>query len=89
MDESYGSLRMMLNLSFRYDNKPWLGQAGSLQRPPVVVTTQTIGNIEDSLDEICKNWILWMKELWQFYKVVIKIYSGGCNKLQTNLSKVF
>ena len=55
MDESYGSLRMMLNLSFRYDNKPWLGQAGSLHLPPVVVTLGVIGNFEDSVYEICKN----------------------------------
>ena len=54
MKESYDNLRMLLNLGLRYDNIPWLGRAGSLDLPPVVLTTQTIGNFEDSLDEICK-----------------------------------
>ena len=54
MKESYDNLRMLLNLGLRYDNIPWLGWAGSLHLPPVVLTTQTIGNFEDSLDEICK-----------------------------------
>ena len=54
MEESYGNLGMLLNLGLRYDNIPWLGRAGSLHLPPVVLTTQTIGNFEDSLDEICK-----------------------------------
>ena len=55
MNESYGSLRMMLNLGLRYDNLPWLGPDGSLHLPPVVVTPGMVGHIEDSVYEICKN----------------------------------
>ena len=47
MDESYGSLMMMLILGLRYDNIPWLGQARRLHLPPVVVTPWMKGNFED------------------------------------------
>ena len=55
MDESYGSLRMLLNLGLKYDNLPWLDRAGSLHLPPVLLTPGMIGNFEDSLYEIFKN----------------------------------
>ena len=49
MDESYGSLMMILNVDLRYDNTPWLGQARSLHLPPVVLTPWMKGNYEDIL----------------------------------------
>ena len=49
IDESYGNLMMMLKLCMRYDNLLWLGRAGSLHRPPVVLTPGMIGNFEDSV----------------------------------------
>ena len=52
MDESYGSLRMMLSFGLRYNNLPWLGRAGSLHLPPVVLTPRMIGHFEDSVYEI-------------------------------------
>ena len=59
MDESYGSLRMMLNLGMRCNNILWLGQAGSLNLPPVVLTPGMGGHVEDSVYEICKNLDIW------------------------------
>ena len=55
MDERFVSLRMMVNLGLRYNNIPWLGRAGNLHLPPVVLTPGMIGNFEDSLYEIFKN----------------------------------
>ena len=66
MDESYGSLRMILNLSFRCDNKTWLGRAGSLHLPPVVLTPGMIGNLRIVCMRFITTWILWMKELCRF-----------------------
>ena len=45
----------MLNLGLRYKNLLWLGRAGSLHRPPVVLTPRMIGHFEDSVYEISKN----------------------------------
>ena len=53
MDERYDSFDM--NLSFRCDNKPWLGQAGSLHLPTVVLTPGMKGKFEDSVYEIHNN----------------------------------
>ena len=58
MDESYVSLMRMLSLSLRYDNLPRLGRAGSLHLPPVVLTPWMKGNFDNSVEEICTNWIL-------------------------------
>ena len=55
MDDGFGSLRMMVNLGFRYNNLPWLGRAGNLHLPPVVLTPGILGQFEDSVYEICKN----------------------------------
>ena len=49
MDESYGSLMIILNVDLRYDNTPWLGQARSLHLPPVVLIPWMKGNYEDIL----------------------------------------
>jgi hypothetical protein len=54
MDERFSGLRMMVNLGFRYNNLPWLGRAGNLHLPPVVVTPGIIGHFGDSVYEICK-----------------------------------
>ena len=76
MDESYGSLRMILNLSFRCDNLPLLGRAGGLHLPPVVLTPRMIGHLRIVCLIFITTWILWIKELCRFKSVVIKIYSG-------------
>ena len=73
MNESYGSLMMMMNLGLRYDNIPWLGWAGSFHLPPVVLTPWMKGNFEDSVDEICTNWIFWMRGLCQLKTFVREI----------------
>ena len=69
MDETYDSLMMMLSLGLRYDNIPWLGRAGSLHLPPVVLTPWMKGSFENSVDDICTNWILWICGFCQFYHV--------------------
>ena len=55
MDESYGSLRMMLNLGLSYKNILWLGLAGSLHLPLLVLSLGVVGHFEDSVSEISKN----------------------------------
>ena len=52
MDDRFGSLRMMWNLGFRYNNLPWLGWAGKLHLPTVVLTPGIIGHFEDSMFQI-------------------------------------
>ena len=46
---------MMLSVGLGYNNLLWLGRAGSLHRPPVLLTPGMIGHFEDSVYEICKN----------------------------------
>ena len=55
MDESNGSLRMMLNFGLIYNNIQWQIRAGSLHLPPAELTHGVIGHFEDSVYEICKN----------------------------------
>ena len=55
MDESNGSLRMMLNFGLIYNNIQWQIRAGSLHLPPAELTHGVIGNFEDSVYEIRKN----------------------------------
>ena len=76
MDESYGSLRMILNLSFRCDNLPWLGRAGGLHLPPVVLTPGMICHLRIVCMIFIPTWLLWIKELCRLKSDVIKIYSG-------------
>ena len=82
MDERFVSLRMMVNLGLRYDNIPWLGRAGNLHLPPVVLTPGMIGHFEDSGYGICKNLDIMDERIVSVLKSCFKIYSGGCNKLQ-------
>ena len=46
---------MMLNLGLIYVNLLWLGRAGSLHLPPMVLTPGMIGQFMDSVYEIYEN----------------------------------
>ena len=53
MNESDGSLIVMLNFGLRFDNRMCLGWAVSLHLLPVVLTPWMKGNFADNVDEIC------------------------------------
>ena len=82
MDERFSGLRMMVNLGFRYNNLPWLGRAGNLHLPPVVLTPGIIGHFGDSVYEICKKLNIMDWRGVSVLKSCFKIYSVGCNKFQ-------
>ena len=88
MDESYGSLRMMLNLCLRYNNIPWLGSAGSLHLPQVVLTPGMVGHFEDSLYEVCKNLDIMDERVVSLLKSCYKNLLRRLQKI-ANISKVF
>ena len=79
MDERYDSLNIMLNLSFRCDNKRWLGRAGSLHIPPVVLTPGMKGHFEDSVYEIHNNMDI-MDE--RVVPVLMRCYQNLLRRLQ-------
>ena len=81
-------MRRLLYIGLTWHNIPWLGLVGSLPLPPVLLTPVMICNFEDNMNETIKIWILWMRELCQIKKVVVKITSRVATNYK-NLSKVF
>ena len=73
---------------FEIQQLPWLGSAGSLHLPQVVLTPGMVDQFEDSLHEICKNLDIMDERVVSLLKSCYKNLLRRLQKI-ANISKVF